>query len=140
MDFFGIAAGVRGAMEVYFSCSRKTGRTKRLVESLAIGDRIVCLNEQHASMLRRLMEVHGKNNAECVVVPVSSPAELCKFGTPRGRTIFDHPWIEEFYASRMEAAGCEMARLERQFSGYGSGHVETRMRAQNLKRNGGEFL
>lgn len=133
MDHFGIGAAIRGAANIYFQSARQTGRTTSLVESVKDGDRIVFTNEREAERVRRLCLERGVT-VECVVIKPMEPERVFNRGTPGGRTIFDHSWVEQFYMLAIDNAAQAIDRLERQSSGYGEAHRETRRKAEEVAK------
>jgi hypothetical protein len=132
MDFFGIGAAVRSMLTVYLTSSRRTGRTLSMVESVKDGDRIIFTNSLEAGRVKRLLQ-ERKVDVECRVMAVHENP-LSKFGTAQGRTIFDHTWVEEYYAREIEEAMNRLDHLERAMSGYGPTHRETRRKSLELAK------
>lgn len=133
MDHFGIGAAVRGAAIIYMQSARQTGRTTSLVESVKDGDRIIFGDGREAKRVERLCKERGVK-VECVVVSPKEPEGVFDRGTPQGRTIFDHSWVEQYYLNAIEQAQGDIDRLERQASGYGEAHRETRRRAEEIAK------
>jgi hypothetical protein len=131
VDHFGIGAAVRGAAVIYIQSARRTGRTTSLVESVKDGDRIAFLSQKEAERVRRLCLGRGVK-VECIVVDPKRPDGVFSRGTPSGRTIFDHSWVEQFYLNAIEAAQQEIDNLQRHASGFGESHRETRRCAEEL--------
>lgn len=129
MDQFGIGVGVLGAANVYFSGARRSGRTTALVETVRDGDRIIFLNPREAHRVQRLVEERGVK-CECVVLGPEHAEWI--FGRPpsEGRTIFDHTWVEAYYAAAIMRAGEEIDHFQRESSGYGEAHRATLRRAR----------
>jgi len=133
MDHFGIGAAMQGMAKMYFRSARQTGRTTSLVESVKGGDRIVFADNREAERVRRLCLERGMK-VECVVVEPRTPERVFERGTPEGRTIFDHSWVEQRYLEAIERTQQEIDHLERQASGYGAAHHETKRRAEELAK------
>lgn len=133
MDHFGIGAAIRGAANIYFHSARQTGRTISLVESVKDGDRIVFADGLEAERVRRLCLDRGVK-VDCVVIEPRTPERVFERGTPEGRTIFDHSWVEQFYMQAIDRAAQDIDHLERQASGYGEAHRETRRKAEELAK------
>lgn len=129
MDHFGIGAALLGAARAYFSGARQSGRTTSLVESVREGDRVVCANVQTAEQLRRLLRARDLA-VEVVMIPVGEPERLFHLGTSAGRTLFDHVWIEDYYLAELQRAAATVDELQRQASGFGTPHVQTREQAR----------
>lgn len=129
MDFFGIGNAIYGAALIYFRASRGTGRTTALIDGAKDGDRIVFATEQEARRIRYLLKDRGVQ-VDCVVIPIEQAQDIFRRGTPTGRTIFDHTWVERFYLKAIEDTSRHIDMLQRESSGQGSAHVETRMAAR----------
>lgn len=133
MDQFGIGAAIGALVSIYSRSSRGSGRTISLVESVKDGDRICFSTWQEAERVNRLLSERGVK-VECIVIDPNRPESLMHRGTSQGRTIFDHSWVEQFYANAVERAQKEIDELERQTSGYGEAHRETRRSAEEISR------
>lgn len=133
MDHFGIGAAMRGMANIYFQSARKSGRTTSLIESVKDGDRIIFANSREAERVRRLCIDRGVD-VECVVIDPNDPGRVFERGTPQGRTIFDHSWVEQRYVLAIEYVQNDIDYLERQASGYGEAHRETRRRAEEMAK------
>lgn len=133
MDHFGIGAAMQGMAHVYFQSSRRTGRTISLIESMKDGDRIVFADSKEADRVRRLCLERGVQ-VECVVIAPKSPGRVFECGTPMGRTVFDHTWVELYYIEAIERAQREVDHLQQQASGYGEAHRETNCQAEELAK------
>lgn len=133
MDHFGIGAAIQGAAKIYMQSARCTGRTTSLVESVKEGDRICFADSKEAERVRRLCLERGVA-IECVVIDPKQPERIFERGTPKGRTLFDHSWVQQYYLAAIERAGAEIDHFEQQASGYGEAHRETRRRAEELAK------
>ena len=133
MDHFGIGAAMQGMARMYFQSARRTGRTTSLVESVKDGDRIVFADSKEAERVRRLLMERGVK-VECLVVQPKTPERVFERGTPEGRTIFDHTWVEQMYLQVLERTQQEIDQLERQSSGFGEAHCETKRRTEELAK------
>ena len=133
MDHFGIGAAAQGAFEVYVASARQTGRTTSLVESLKDGDRVIFINYVEARRVERMCEDRGIK-IETQVVDPRSPSKVFENHTARGRVIFDHSWVEDFYRLALQNASKELDHLQVESSGYGFKHYETRQRAIEIAR------
>lgn len=132
MDHYGITAGVIGATEVYFRSARQTGRTTSLLNSLKDGDRIVTVNQRQAENLRRQLKLRGLA-VTVVVLDVANPKPF-EYGTPEGRTLLDHTWVEARYAHILEREASNIDELQKAMSGWQQAHEETRQRAIELAK------
>jgi hypothetical protein len=133
MDHFGIGAGLVGASHIYFQSGRRTGRTTSLVESLKDGDRVVCAGRREAMHLDILCRERGLK-VECIVIDPSRPREIFQRSTSEGRTLFDHSWVEQYYLNAIERCGKELDHFQRESSGFGTAHFETRRRAEEIAK------
>lgn len=133
MDHFGIGTAMQGMALIYFQSARRTGRTTSLVESVKTGDRVVFIDRDHAKRFQQLCQ-EREVDVECIVVPPSEPRKLFQYPTSQGRTIFDHCWVQEFYLGAVIRTMEELDYLEREASGYGAAHRETRRMAQEMAK------
>lgn len=133
MDHYGIGAAASGIFEVYVQVSRKTGRTTSLVESVKDGDRICFLSRNEAEQVRRLCDERGVK-VECIVIDPECPGRIFERGTPTGRLLFDHSWVEQYYRNVIKRAARDIDHLQQQASGYGEAHRETRRCAEELAK------
>lgn len=133
MDHFGIGAAMRGMHEVYTQSARQTGRSTSLLDSLKDGDRVVCLVPQEARRLEGLARERGLK-VEFVTCPVGDAQRLFEHGTPQGRTIFDHTWVEAYYLRRLEDAERDIDRLQKELSGWSEAHRQTQRAAREIMR------
>ena len=133
MDHFGIGAAMKAMALNYTYSARRTGRTTSLVESVKDGDRIVFAEQHEAKRVQRLCLERGVK-VECIVIDPRDPGRVMERKQPEGRTIFDHSWVESYYMRAIELAGDTLDRLEREASGYGAAHRETKRRAEELAR------
>lgn len=133
MDHFGIGAAMRGMTHVYIQTARRTGRTTSLVESVKDGDRIVFMDSREAERVRRMCLERGAK-VECIVVPPKEPERLLERAPAEGRTIFDHSWVEQRYLAVIDREVEMLGTLERETSGYGAAHRETRRAAEEISK------
>lgn len=136
MDHFGIGAALEGAAVIYFRSARRSGRTTSLVESLKTGDRVVFLEAREADRVKRLCMERGVK-IEVTVLDPKRPGDIFhKNGSlpAEGRMLFDHGWLEAFYLFRLREAANLVDDLQRNLSGYGAAHRETKRRAEELAR------
>ena len=134
MDAFGIGQAMKGMALTYFAASRRTGRSTSLVESVKDGDRVVCFVPEEAKRLRHLCAERGVKAEFVVIDPARAEEVFQRGGTPAGRLIFDHLWVEAYYMRAIEQATREIDQLQREASGFGTAHLETRRRAEELAR------
>ena len=113
--------------------ARGTGRTISLVESVKDGDRICFACNKEARRVEQLLRERGVQVA-CIVVDPKSPQDIFGSGTSQGRTIFDHGWVEQYYLAVIEKASFNIDELQKNTSGYGEAHRETRRRAEEMAR------
>lgn len=132
MDHYGIGAAVKGATEVYFTGARRTGRTTSLITSLKDGDRIVTVNSNEAERLRRMLTDRGLE-VSVVVLDIRHPDPYA-YGTPQGRTVFCHMWVEAYYRQIIERSEKTLDELQNAMSGWQEAHEETRQRAIEIAK------
>lgn len=127
MDFFGIGQAIKTAVVVYRQSARGTGRTTSLVDGVKDGDRIVFASQKEAFRVKRLIKERGIN-VSCIVVNPKTPERIFEMGSVagEGRNIFDHTWVEMFYENAINDVFRFIDKLERETSGYGAAHRETR--------------
>lgn len=133
MDFFGIGAAVKGAAQIYFRSARQSGRTTSLLDSLKDGDRVYFATGDMSRWFERKCKERSLK-VECVVIPVSDPAQVFNRGSSQGRAVFDHDWVEQLYLKAIEKCEKDIALLERETSGFGEAHRETRRRAEEINK------
>lgn len=133
MDHFGIGQAMHGMAQVYTLSSRRTGRTTSLVQSLKKGDRVVCATDPERRHLQALCR-ERQLEVDIIVVSPQDPSRLFQRGTPEGRTIFDHSWVEAYYLAAIKQCQREIDGLQKQTSGWGEAHEETRRRALEISK------
>lgn len=133
MDHFGIGAGVSAAVGMYFACARRTGRTTSLVESLKNGDRVVFADPKEARRVEQLCKERGVE-VQCIVIPPKEPQRVFDRPPSEGRTLFDHTWLEQFYAYVFIRAAKDLDHFERETSGYGAPHRATKRQAEEIMK------
>ncbi len=115
-DFFGIGNAIRGAVNIYFRSARQTGRTNALLESLKDGDRVVFIDQQEADRVRRLAKEMDKKIETAVLSPDNIEG-LFDRGPSKGRTIFDHSWVERYYLNHIERAAEKLNYFLKDYTG-----------------------
>jgi hypothetical protein len=117
----------------YFQSARGTGRTTSLLESLKDGDRVCCVSSKEADRITRMMR-ERKIDAQAIAVDPNRPERIFERGTPKGRTIFDESWVEQYYMRALEAAARDIDHFQREASGFGAAHLETREAARFMMK------
>lgn len=84
-------------------------------------------------VVNKLKEM-GKEGIDCIVVPPKEPVRLFDRGTSQGRTIFDHGWVEDYYMHGIECASREIDCFQKDSSGWGEPHRETRRKALEISK------
>ncbi|WP_288081619.1 hypothetical protein [Pseudomonas sp.] len=125
MDHFGIRQAMKGVARCHFQASRGTEPTTYLLQSLKDGDRVSCVSSKEAERVTRMFR-ERKVGAQVIAIDPDMPERISERGTPKGRTIFDESWIEQYYIHVLEAAAKEIDRFQPEASGIGAAHVETR--------------
>jgi len=131
MDHFGIGQALKGAALIYFRSARQTGRTVSLVESLQNGDRVIFTNSREADRVKRMC-FERNIEIDTMLVDPKSFERVFNREPSQGRTIFDHSWVEEFYLNSIERCSKEIDHLQRETSGFGEAHLETRRKAAEI--------
>ena len=134
MDFFGIGNALMGAFGLYKIMARQTGRTMNMVNSLHPDDVVVVTNAKEGKRIMALCQDRNIDKVSFVVCDPKTPQDLFNHPTPRGRMIFDHSWVEDFYQYTLEKAKKDIDYLQDQLSGYGEAHIETRMAAREYHK------
>jgi len=106
-DFFGIDNAVKGMVNGYFQSARRSGRTTRMVEAVKTGDRILFRSGREAVRVQRMCRDLGKD-VKCSVA--SGLNELCP---AKGRTFFDHGFIENLYQKSIEDTAKHIESMEK---------------------------
>lgn len=136
MDMFGIGQAMKGMLNVYIQSSRRSGRTMSMVENIKNGDRVVFTNHKEAGRVRRLCEKRNVD-IECIIVDPETPERLFEKGVNKGRTVFDHSWVENFYLRAIEKTQKDIDYFEMQMSGNDEVHADTRRKdIEIMKWNG----
>lgn len=132
MDHFGIGTALQAMLQTYESTARRTGRTTSLIESLRDGDRVVVESAAAKRHIVGLLRERGLQVDVIVVDPVKF-SELFNHAPSQGRTLFEHTWLVARYKHLLEMGANDIDRWQRETSGYGTAHIETRREAQRLK-------
>ncbi len=116
MNDNGISAAIRVHLRMFQQASRQTGRSEAMLQAARPGDHIITATEAEARRLTRRLREIGKLE---VTVSHSDPAKhpMRSRGTnPDGATIFDHTWIEGFWAHSLDQAAKEIAMYAAEMS------------------------
>lgn len=132
-DFFGIGAAVKGAVEIYFQAARATGRTRSLIENLNDGDRVIFSTRKMANHIAPYIKAKGVN-VEVVVIRIDDISKIYELSTCKGKTVFDHVWVEEFHINSIERANQEIDNWQTRLTGYGHPHITTKTKAMELTK------
>ena len=110
MDEYGIGSAAAMGLQLYESASRRSGRTTRMLAMATNDDVIVCRRAKESDRLRRLIKDSGKTTR---VVTVEHSSELHRAFPPRakGRAIFDHDWVHQFFVEAVRGAEDELKRM-----------------------------
>lgn len=134
MDIYGIGAAIKGMVMTYSASARRSGRTTTLIESLRNGDRVVFSESAEADRVAMMCRDRGLD-INCVVIDPKEPQKLVHIGPPsKGRTIFDHTWVERFYLNKVKKAVEEIDYWQRETSGFGETHMETKRQAKEIMK------
>jgi hypothetical protein len=139
MDQYGIGTAIEGCAVNYFAVSRQTGRTTQMIESLQDGDRVVCLRGKDAAWLKRRLREFEKD-IDVICVPTKEANLIFDNPPSKGRTVFDHDWIEKYYTEAIQRVQDSIDLLQRESSGFGAAHIETKLMIKNrMKFHGSRF-
>lgn len=123
MDHFGIGNALRGVANAYFQGARRTGRTTSLIDSLKDGDRVCFASHPAAGdFKRKIRDLNG--TITLAVVNPKEPDRLFNHGPSKGRTIFDHTWVEQYYMAAIERATREIDDLQKYASLPSEDHID----------------
>jgi len=125
MDYFGIGSALKAGAEIYFRAARRSGRTTSLLESLKSGDRVIFKTQEEAHRFKRLALAQGKE-IETIAADVNDSGidRIVNQRKARGRTIFDHNWVEARHLFSLENEMKLIDRMQKDFSGSHVSHVE----------------
>lgn len=115
MDHFGIGPALQALLRMYSASARGTGRTKSLIESVRNGDRIITSSLQAQRELRELLGRTGRV-VDVVVMNASDAGRAMDLAPCAGRTLFDHTWVEQFYAQALIRAMRDIDGLQQHAS------------------------
>lgn len=94
-DQYGIGTVMQMANKLYSQTARCTGRTSMMIDNLKNGDTVVFREQKEANRVDSLCRERGLR-VKCVVSSSSHiPANLPNIA---GRVVFDHGWVEDYYA------------------------------------------
>ncbi len=131
MDLYGIGTAIKAAVGFYTVIARRTGRTTTMVNSLKPGDRVIFFNYKDTIIVKTMCRTKGIVDIKFEVHDPRSH-EIFAHGPSRGRTIFDHRWVEEYYLGIINDAVKRLDNLQTQLSGYGEEHIKTKMQAESM--------
>lgn len=133
MDIFGIRQAMQGIALTYFISARHTGRTLSMIGALKEGDRVCFLNEGEARRVKAMCKERGFE-IETEIIDPKYPNKIFEKGTVKGRYVFDHSWVEQYYMNAINKAGEDIEYFQKQKSGFGEAHLETRRKATELHK------
>lgn len=113
MDIFGIGSAVKAAVEVYFNCARRSGRTTGLIKQLKAGDTVYFSTQDMASWFRRRLENDGVEGVKCAVWNWNRTGTVVKSSS---RAIFHHSLVESLYREAIDDTAKTIARIEHELS------------------------
>ena len=134
MDAFGIGIALQAMARNYFQMMRGQGRTTSLLAELKDGDRVIFANHREAERVKRLAREAGLDIDCRSFDPRQDPYRLAEMGTPKGRLVFDHTWLEGWYGAALVRATEDIDFAVNQFGGRGKQHIETRLAAVERSR------
>ncbi|WP_378952241.1 hypothetical protein [Mesorhizobium sp. ANAO-SY3R2] len=127
-----MAAMLAAGLEIYILSSRRTGKTTRMIANLKDGDQVVTLHQKEADRLRRIFK-ERKLDVRVITIAEPQPHEvLTRVSTAsgRGRTHFDHSWVEAFFSRAIDNAAKDFDSLVSAVTGWQETHERTRKAAE----------
>ena len=96
------------ALRMYELGARRSGRTSRMIEQIRDGETVVCLNQQGARQVQRLLAERGLRSVRIT----SCAPDLGEFMSTTagftGRVHLDHLWVHEWYSAAIIRATKEL--------------------------------
>jgi len=122
---------MKAVTNIYFQSSRCSGRTNSMIENLKNGDRVLFTNNAEAKRVHRLAKDRGLD-IDCIVSPIEkNPLEN---GTSQCMSVLDHSWVEDYYRDALLRADKDIEFFNKQLSGYGEEHEQTKRTAQEIAK------
>lgn len=135
MDGPDMAAVLAAGLEIYIRMSRRSGKTTRMIANLKDGDQVVTLHQREADRLRHLLK-DRKLDVRVFAIPEPKPHAVLKVACTaggRGRTHFDHAWVEAFFSRAIENAASDFDQLISATTGWQEAHERTRKAAEKAR-------
>lgn len=133
MDNYGIGSAASMALHLYESASRRSGRTSRMIAAAGEDDLIVCRTEKEAERLRRLLKEAGKCT-KVKAIPHTDELHERIGARPRGRAIFDHSWVHQFFVDAVKDAEDNLQRIEDALSSVPRDRIAEKSHPMNIQR------
>jgi hypothetical protein len=134
MDHYGIGQAMDGVAKIYFQSSRRTGRTTSLIESVKNGDTVVFTNQCEAKRVKALCKEKGIIINTAIVNPEKPNQVYDVVRDNKGRTVFDHSWVEQYYMNALKIASCHIDNLQNVNSCLGMPIVETERQIMEMQK------
>lgn len=135
MDEYGIGSAASMGLHRYDRASRRTGRTSRMVEAAQNDDLIVCRHAKEAERVRRLIKEAGKSTRVTAIEHADElHARIAQ--RPRGRLVFDHDWVHQFFVDAVRAAEDDLRRLADGLSSVPLDRKAEQVHPMNAQRRG----
>ena len=119
MDMFGIGNAVKIAVDMVHRASRRTGRSKLLLNTVQCDDLVIFANPNDAENFRR--KIRGSNLRNIKVISAGANINMLfthfRHSCPNGRAILDHSWIEDYYSYVIQKASDDIDMIEKTLSG-----------------------
>jgi SMC interacting uncharacterized protein involved in chromosome segregation len=113
---------LRSALEIYLQTSRATGRTNALIDQLLDGDRVIVPNAREADRIHRLTRDRNlKIRVEVWSFDRMGPVADRML---KGRTYFEHTFIEQHYMDRLKMADQELEWLKAEANRHDRSDIE----------------
>ena len=110
MKLYNIPEGIRSSIEIFFNCSRGTGRTTSMLKSLKTGDTVVFLTHDEAIRVYNQCR-SARIEIKYVVATVREIGKVISYSNRCKDLILDHRWVEEYYRQAVETATKDLKYL-----------------------------
>lgn len=110
-DDFGYSSALFAALSMFEHGARTSGRSISMMERAKNGDTIVFAKHQEAERIKHLLRNDGIEVWAVECRPSLRALHDRLLGT-RGRVLFDHGWLYEYYQQTIEAASEALAEVK----------------------------
>lgn len=96
------------ALRMYDLGARRSGRTSRMIEQIRDGETVVCLNQQGARQVQRLLAERGLRSVRITSCAPDLGEFMSTTAGCTGRVHLDHLWVHEWYSAAIIRATKEL--------------------------------